>query len=322
MIPIRDTIPSKNYPIVNYTIIGLNIFFFYIQSLQGNRIDQFLYLYGLVPARYSIPYISEYFHWGQQFFSFLSFMFLHGDFLHLLGNMWSLWIFGDNVEDKLGSIRYALFYLFCGFVSGLVQLFFNLHANIPTIGASGAIAGVMGAYFILYPNAKILTLIPIIIIPWFVELPAFIFLGFWFLMQFINAASASVHMSNIAWWAHIGGFVCGMILLKVFHRIPAIGIQDRIRYVTEKKTTPVLQVIQVTGHIDDPNLYGRLNITPHEAMHGAIKMVNIPWGFYTRMYKIKIPPGTSSTSVLRLQGLGKINANGQRGDLMLTIFVA
>ena len=167
MIPIRDTTPSKNYPIVNTVIIGVNIFLFLVEMAQGNALDRFIFIYGLVPARYTDPHLSGYFTLGRQILSLISFMFLHGGFWHLLGNMWSLYIFGDNVEDRLGPFRYLTFYLLCGFASGLSHLLLNQSSNVPTIGASGAIAGVMGAYFILYPNSKILTLIPIFFIPYF-----------------------------------------------------------------------------------------------------------------------------------------------------------
>ena len=140
-----------------------------------------------MPARYTIPHISDYFTHGQQLFSFFSYMFLHGGFWHLLGNMWTLYIFGDNVEDHLGSVRYLAFYLLCGIASAVSHFMLNAASNVPTIGASGAIAGVMGAYFILHPGARILTLVPIVFIPLFFEIPAFIFLGIWFLIQFISA---------------------------------------------------------------------------------------------------------------------------------------
>ena len=165
MIPIRDTIPSKNYPVVNNTIIGINVVVYLVQISLVPDLNRFVYIYGLVPARYSIPQITSYFTTGQQIFSLFSFMFVHGGFWHLLGNMWSLYIFGDNVEDRLGPFLYLVFYLLCGITSGLSHLIINLNSNMPTIGASGAIAGVMGAYLILHPNAKILTLIPIIFIP-------------------------------------------------------------------------------------------------------------------------------------------------------------
>ena len=169
MIPLRDTQPTNNYPVVNNVIIGINVVIFLVQLSQGEGWSRFVYIYGLVPARYSIPQISAYFSASQQIFSFVSFMFLHGGFLHLLGNMWSLYIFGDNVEDRLGPFRYLLFYLICGVASGVSHLLLNQQSNIPTIGASGAIAGVMGAYFILHPRSKILTLIPIFFIPYFLS---------------------------------------------------------------------------------------------------------------------------------------------------------
>ena len=179
MIPIRDTVESRNYPVVNHLIIAVNVGVYFIQLAQGAKIDHFVFLYGLVPARYSDPFLAHYFTPGQQLFSFLSFMFVHGDIWHILFNMWSLHIFGDNVEDRLGPVRYVFFYLLCGWVSGLSHLVVNWHSQVPTVGASGAIAGVMGAYFILYPGARILTMIPILIFPFFVELPAFFFLGLW-----------------------------------------------------------------------------------------------------------------------------------------------
>jgi membrane associated rhomboid family serine protease len=157
MIPLRDTLRSHNYPIVNNSIIAINVMVYIFEMTQGHDLDRFLYIYGLVPARYSIAHVAAYFTTGQQLFALFSFMFLHGGFWHLLGNMWSLYIFGDNIEDRLGPLRYLLFYLLCGLTSGLAHLIFNLGSNVPTIGASGAIAGVMGAYFILYPRSKILT---------------------------------------------------------------------------------------------------------------------------------------------------------------------
>ena len=220
MIPIRDTIQSKNYPVVNNIIIAANVLLYLVQLTQGDRLNHFFITYGLVPARYSVPQIAAYFTSGQQVLSFFSFMFIHGGFWHLLGNMWSLYIFGDNVEDRLGPLRYLLFYLLCGFLSGISHLFINWHSQVPTIGASGAIAGVMGAYLLLFPRAKVLTLIPIFFIPIFVDIPAFLFLGFWFLLQFISAAGSSGQAGGVAWWAHIGGFVFGMIFVKLFLKIP------------------------------------------------------------------------------------------------------
>ncbi|MEW5908886.1 MAG: rhomboid family intramembrane serine protease, partial [Thermodesulfobacteriota bacterium] len=248
-------------------------------------------------------------------------MFLHGGIFHLLGNMWSLYIFGDNVEDRLGSLRYLLFYFLCGLASGLFHLFINLESNIPTIGASGAIAGVMGAYFITFPGAKVLTLIPILFIPYFVEIPAFIFLGIWFVFQFLSAAGSSGNMGGIAWWAHIGGFVVGMISLKFFGTVPSAGFTEKIRRVTERKKTRRLQMIHPSAAGDDPHLYGSVVITPFEAYTGTHKLINIPWGFTKRIFRVAVPPGTKEGSRLRLKGQGKRTSDGSRGDLFLTVSI-
>jgi rhomboid family protein len=320
MIPIRDTIPSKNYPIANTTIIVINVILYLIEQAQGPNLDRFVYIYGLVPARYSIPQVASYFSFGQQALSLVSFMFLHGGFWHILGNMWFLFIFGDNVEDRLGHFRYFVFYLLCGLVSGLSQLIFNFHSNVPTIGASGAIAGVMGAYLILHPHSKILTLIPIIFIPWFIEIPAFFFLGFWFFLQFINAAGSHGQTSGIAWWAHIGGFVFGMACLKIFLALPGTGASDKLRRVTAKRKTHRLQVIRPVGLGKDPHLYGTISISSFEALIGTQKLVNIPWGFQKRIVKVIVPPGVKEGNKLRLKGLGKA-VDGQRGDLYLKVTI-
>jgi rhomboid family protein len=141
--------------------------------------------------------------------------------------MWFLYIFGDNVEGRLGRLRYLIFYLLCGLAAGASHLFLNWHSNVPTIGASGAIAGVMGAYLILYPRAKILTLLPILFFFTFVQVPAFIFLGIWFLFQFLIAAGTSRQAGGIAWAAHIGGFLFGIILLKLLAKLPKREIGEK-----------------------------------------------------------------------------------------------
>jgi membrane associated rhomboid family serine protease len=320
MIPIRDTNRSKNHPVVNNTLIGINVFLFIIQSLQGPRIDQFIFTYGLVPARYTVPELASYFTPFQQAVAFVSFMFLHGGFWHLLGNMWSLYIFGDNVEDRLGPLRYLVFYLLCGWLSGLTHFVFNMDSRIPTIGASGAIAGVMGAYLILYPSSKILTLIPIFFIPYFIEIPAFFFLGIWFLLQFLSAAVSRGDLGGIAWHAHVGGFVFGMVLLKLFDRVPQTGLTHKVRAATSKQKTPRLQVIRTFGTSEDPHLYGSISITPREAALGTRKLVNIPWGFHSRIFRVVIPPRIKEGATLRLAGLGK--ASGlHRGDLHLKVLI-
>ena len=321
MIPLRDTTPTRNYPVVNTVIIGINTAVYLIQLLQGHDISRFIYIYGLVPARYSIPQIADYFTTGQQIFSFFSFIFLHGSFWHLLGNMWSLYIFGDNVEDRLGPIRYALFYLLCGIASGLSHLILNLHSNIPTIGASGAIAGVMGAYFILHPRSKILTLIPIFFIPYFINIPAYIFLGLWFLLQFINAAGSQGTVGGIAWWAHIGGFVFGIVFLKLFTALPDTGVSRQMRQFTAKRKTPRLQVIRPASSGENSHLYGLIRITPQEAVNGTRKLVNIPLGFQKRMFNVKVPAGIQEGTVLRLKGLGQPPGTRKSGDLFLKVTI-
>jgi membrane associated rhomboid family serine protease len=321
MIPIRDTIPARNYPIVTHVIIGVNVAVYLLQLTLGSGLDRFIYIYGLVPARYTIPQLAAYFTVGQQAFSFLSFMFLHGGFWHLLGNMWSLYIFGDNVEDRLGPGRYLLFYLICGLASGMTHLLLNSHSNVPTIGASGAIAGVMGAYFILHPRSRILTLIPIFFIPYFIELPAYFFLGVWFLLQTISAAGSAGAGGGIAWWAHVGGFVCGIVFLKLLEMMPKTGLARPLEQVTRKKTTHRLQFIRPTGSDESPHLYGRIRITPHEAFAGARKLLSIPRGFQKHMFRVTVPPGVKEGSVLRLKGLGREIGRDERGDLFLQIVI-
>jgi membrane associated rhomboid family serine protease len=320
MIPLRDTIPSQTWPIVNYTLIGINIFAFFIQLSKGPAMQTFVYTYGLVPARFTDADLRSYFSLGQQLLSLVTFMFLHGGFWHILGNMWTLYIFGDNVEDHLGSFSYLIFYLATGLASGLLHLVLNLDSNIPTIGASGAIAGVMGAYFILYPKARILTLIPIFIFPLIIEIPAFFFLGIWFVLQVLNAMATGNMVSGIAWWAHIGGFVSGVLFLQYLSNRPNKGFSERLKQVSVKKrTSDRIQVLHPMGEPDDVHLYEIIRITSHEAMTGAKKMINIPWGFYNRMYRLTIPAGTKEGTVLRLGGQGRHAPDGRKGDLFLKV---
>jgi len=321
MIPIRDTTPCRNYPVVNTAIIAVNVLVYLFQMGMGDGLERFFYIYGFVPARYTVSNVAAYFSAGQQLFSLVSFMFLHGGFFHLLGNMWSLYIFGDNIEDRLGPFRYLLFYVLCGMCSGLSHFLFHSGSNMPVIGASGAIAGVMGAYFILYPTARVLTLIPIFIFPWFVEIPAFVFLGLWFVMQFVSAAGSLGYAASIAWWAHVGGFVFGIIILKGLLALPSRGITRHVRRFTEKKKTSRLQVIRPGGRNNDPNLYGTMTISGYEALTGTIKLVNIPRGFRKRLFRVTVPPGIAQGTILRLRGLGKQMPEGIRGDLMLKVLL-
>ena len=246
MIPIRDTQVSSCLPVTTYILIGINLLVFMLQLQIGLNNQVFFYSYGLVPAKFTVHEMSRHFSIINRFFSIFSYMFLHGGFLHFIGNMWFLYIFGDNVEEHFGSLRFLGFYLICGIISGVFHVFLNPVSMVPTIGASGAIAGVMGAYFLLYPKSRILTLIPIIIIPWFVEIPAFIFLGFWFLIQFFNAAGSGAG-SGIAWWAHIGGFLAGLALVKLNEKLPKTGTKQKITRFTAKKHTPRLQMIVTQG---------------------------------------------------------------------------
>ena len=186
MIPLKDTIPSRTVPFVNYTLILLNLLSFFYQLSLGPHLEKFLYAWGVVPAQFFAPLSIGHLHLSQKILPLFTSMFLHGGWLHFLGNMLYLYIFGDNVEDRLGHARYFLFYLLCGVLAAAVHLLTNTGSRVPTIGASGAIAGVMGAYFFLFPYARVVTLIIVIFFVDVVEIPAFFFLAFWFLLQFLQ----------------------------------------------------------------------------------------------------------------------------------------
>ncbi|MBF0231500.1 MAG: rhomboid family intramembrane serine protease [Desulfamplus sp.] len=319
MIPIRDTITSRNIPIVTYIVMGLNTLFYIYQAGMTTDIEPFIYTYGFVPAKLTVPEIAAHFSLFDMLFSTVSYMFLHGGLWHFVGNMWFLYIFGDNVEDHLGPLRFAGFYMICGVASAMLHFFLNPLSPIPTIGASGAIAGVMGAYFILYPKAKILTLIPIIIIPWFVDIPAFIFLGFWFLMQFYNATDGGG--AGIAWWAHVGGFISGIIMVKVWGELPQPPAEEKLKSLTARKKSPKLQNIHAKPISNSLDLSGNIEITSLESIAGTVKLVNIPWGFYTRLYNVTVPPGVKNSTQLRLTGMGRVGSYGVRGDMYLTVHI-
>ena len=319
MIPLRDAIRSKNFPAVNFIIIGLNIIVFLWQLAQGPHLKEALYLYGIVPLRYSDPTLSAQFTTLQQYLPFLTSMFLHGGFLHIIMNMWFLYIFGDNIEDRLGHIRYLVFYLFCGWAAGLIHLFTNWSSNIPTIGASGAISGVMGAYLLLYPRSKIFTLIPIFFFFQFVEIPAFIFLGFWLFIQLFSASLTPRNVGGVAFWAHIGGFVAGLIFIKIFDFVPKIGLSDGLRQYTERQRTPRIQPLSPLSIPEELDLHGIIRITAREAHLGSRKMISIPHGIKKRTLMVTIPPGVVEGTRLRLKGLGKEGKEGERGDLFLDV---
>ena len=319
MIPLRDTIRSRRAPFVTYFLIGLNVLVYVYQAIQGPDGGRFIATYALIPARFTHPALVDYFGWGANLVSLFTFMFLHGGFWHLLGNMWSLHIFGDNIEDRLGPLRYLSFYLLAGVLSGLVHLVLHPQSQIPTVGASGAIAGIMGAYFLSYPRSRILTLIPVFIFPWLIEIPAFVFLGIWFVLQFLGAAGADGSAGGIAWWAHVGGFLAGILLLKGFERIPATGLSAPLEAAAARKHSHHLQVIQPASIPGSADLRGRLRITAFEALAGTRKRVALATGLRRRTFRVSIPPGMKANQSLRLRGLGQILPDGRRGDLYLKI---
>ena len=222
MIPLRDVIPSRTTPYITTTIIVLNaITWLFEVSLPQDSLNQFIGTYGVVPAYFSPP-------------TLITSMFLHGSWMHVIGNMWYLWIFGDNVEDRVGHGRFIVFYLLCGTAAAIGQIVMDPTSTLPTIGASGAIAGVMGAYFVLYPQSRVLTLIPLIIFWEVIELPAYILLGFWFVMQLFSAGTIAVTASShgsggVAFAAHVAGFVVGMAGVFVFKKRD-IGRWERYDY--------------------------------------------------------------------------------------------
>ena len=220
MFPIKDTIPSKRFPVVNFTIIGLNILVFFFEvSLNEDELNNLIIGLGVVPVRYTELLITSQWDIGALWLliPLLSNMFLHGGLAHIIGNMWSLWIFGDNVEDRMGRWNYLCFYLLCGLLASITHILSDPTSTVPAIGASGAISGVMGSYMFLYPHSQIIFFVPILFI-WFIQLPAFIYLGFWFFTQFMSGTSSlgSSMSGGIAFWAHIGGFVAGAILFRFF----------------------------------------------------------------------------------------------------------
>ncbi|MFH1768420.1 MAG: rhomboid family intramembrane serine protease [Candidatus Omnitrophota bacterium] len=212
MIPLRDNIPHRRMPVFTVLLLIINILVFLYEQSLGSKLERFIYLYGFIPRNVSMP-LGIFFNIKPLFTS----MFLHASWLHLVGNMLFLWIFADNVEDRLGHFNFLVFYISCGVVASLVHLLMNVNSNIPSVGASGAIAGVLGAYMVMFPKARVLTLIPIFIFIQIVEIPAVIFLGLWFIYQlFLGINSIGIAGAGIAFWAHIGGFAAGIVLLRIF----------------------------------------------------------------------------------------------------------
>lgn len=224
MIPLRDTVPSSHFPVVTLGLIGVNALVFLMEINLGPRaLEAFFHMWGIVPACYTqtrlpvwqiMRLCDAYLPPPMHYLTLLSSMFLHGGWMHIIGNMWSLWIFGDNIEDRMGRGGFLLFYLLSGLAAGAVHIATNPTSSVPTVGASGAIAGVMGAYLLLFPRATVITLVPVFIFLQTVEIPAVLFLGFWFLTQLFSGTlslAAGAQAGGVAWWAHIGGFVVGFL---------------------------------------------------------------------------------------------------------------
>lgn len=222
MFPLRDATPRRTTPVITWLIIAANAAVFYYQlGLSEHDLVGLLSHSGIVPSRFTRVFSGGPAAQLADYRSFITSMFMHGGWIHLISNMWALWIFGDNVEDRMGHTRYLSFYLICGLVAGATHVYFNTGSDIPVVGASGALSGVLGAYLVLFPLARVLTLVPVFFLPLLVEIPAVVFIGLWFLAQYAGASeqmTASTNGEGIAWWAHIGGFVAGLALVWRFRR--------------------------------------------------------------------------------------------------------
>ena len=214
MIPLKDENPTTRFPIITIILIGLNILVFLFQSTLSAQAEfYFIHRFGAIPVsllKFLDPFPND----GLPFWiTPVTSVFLHGGVMHLAGNMLFLWIFGNNIEDRIGRVRFILFYFICGTAATLAHALADPHSIQPLVGASGAISGVMGAYLVLYPRARVLTLILIIIYPVFIWVPAVFFLLFWLVFQVVRALGSD--SGNVAWMAHIGGFICGAVLVKL-----------------------------------------------------------------------------------------------------------
>jgi membrane associated rhomboid family serine protease len=211
MIPIRTTAPTRYPAFVTWTLIGINCFVFFVQlGLTPAELEEFLLRFALIPARYYLqPALTP-----EDFIPFITMMFLHGGWLHLIMNMWMLWLFGPAVEDRLGHGRFLLFYLGCGIAAALAQMTSDLTSVVPALGASGAIAGVLGCTMAMLPLSRVIVVVPILFLPLFFEVHAVVFIGIWFLFQILQGTMAFLEPSEggVAWWAHIGGFVAGLLI--------------------------------------------------------------------------------------------------------------
>jgi membrane associated rhomboid family serine protease len=221
MIPLKNLRPRVHFPGVTLALIVVNfIVFFYQLTLDPHALQSFILTYSMIPARAQLALAHSQYTLAQGFVPLFTSMFLHGGWLHIIGNMWFLWLFGPNVEDRLGHIPYLGFYLVCGLGAGIAQTVFSLGSTIPGLGASGAIAGVLGAYVVFFPSSRILTLVTLFFWWFFARLPAVLFIGLWFAVQFFSGLSSlgSAQMGGVAWWAHVGGFLLGMLLVSGMRR--------------------------------------------------------------------------------------------------------
>lgn len=215
MIPIRDDVRSGSFPVVNTLLIIANILVFLYQLSLGNGMRTFIMENGVIPAMVTS---FEYIPLRERFQPFITSMFIHGDLFHIIGNMLFLYIFGDNVEDRMGHLKYMLFYLLTGVGAAILQILMNMNSVIPMVGASGAVSGVLGAYFLYFPRARVLTIVPIFFFIQLIYLPSFIFIGLWFLMQFLSGIMTvgAPDTGGIAFWAHVGGFIAGLVIAGYF----------------------------------------------------------------------------------------------------------
>jgi len=220
MIPIRDTAPCYHTPVVTWSIMAVCIIIFLVMQFLPDQTNFYLLnIYGMVPMRYSSAYFGLPF---DGYLSFITNLFLHANWWHILMNMWFLYIFGDNIEDLMGRPRFLIFYLLCGLLATVLQWFFDPTLTVPVVGASGAIAGVLGAYFFLYPMERVVLWVPILIIPVVVQVPAIAFLGLWIMLQLHDATQSMIFggAAGVAWWAHLGGFIAGAALYRFFIKEP------------------------------------------------------------------------------------------------------
>lgn len=222
MIPLKNMMARRSIPVVTIVLIIVNVMVFCYQiSLSNAGNDAFIRTFGMVPLKMKLALSGGHYTLLKAFLPLITCMFLHGGFLHILGNMWFLWIFGGAVEDRMGPVSYLFFYFICGIGSGLAQALFSWGSSLPSIGASGAISGVLGAYVVFFPSSRILTLVPLFVFFFTAQIPAIVFIGLWFAVQFLSGVSSlsargGASMGGVAWWAHVGGFVLGALLAKVF----------------------------------------------------------------------------------------------------------